>query len=64
MLALIRIFLAVSLLSYSCLPHAQTAGAPGPDPLQIVAEGRPLATVIVAAGAGELETTAAADLVK
>jgi hypothetical protein len=48
----------------SCLLHAQTAGAPGGEPLAIVQEGRPLATVIVSAAAGELEKAAAADLVK
>lgn len=47
---------ALSLLAWGA--HAQTA------PLQVVQDGRPLASVVVAADAGELEKAAAADLVK
>jgi hypothetical protein len=62
---LFRIFAAALVpLLWSCLLHAQTAGAPAGDPLVVVQEGRPVATVIVSAQAGELEKAAAADLVK
>lgn len=46
------------------LPRAQTAGTPGPDLLAVVQDGRPIASVVVAPDAGELERAAASDLLK
>jgi hypothetical protein len=55
---------ALALLAFSSLALAQMAGAPTSDPLVIVQQGRPVATVVVASAAGENEKAAAADLVK
>ena len=57
----------VALLAVIALPgvvRAQLAGEAVPDPLRVVQDGRPLATVVIAADAGENEKLAAADLVK
>jgi hypothetical protein len=55
---------ALLLLMTSCLLRAQSAGTPGPDMLAVVQDGRPIASVVVAQDAGELERAAASDLVK
>ncbi|HEX7887961.1 MAG TPA: DUF4838 domain-containing protein [Ramlibacter sp.] len=59
-----RLLAALALVMASTFAGAQTAGAPGPDPLSIVSNGRAVASVIVADDAGEQEKLAAADLVK
>jgi hypothetical protein len=60
----VRIVGAIALLAASTLIRAQTAGTPDPDLLAIVRDGRAVASVVVAADAGQQERLAAADLVK
>jgi hypothetical protein len=61
----IRLAAASSTLALcSCWLHAQVAGAPAAEPLAVVQDGQPVASVFVAQDAGELERAGAADLVK
>lgn len=65
MATLLRVLAAGLLLTtFPLLAGAQVAGRAGPEMLRIVADGRPLASVVVAAGAGDGEKQAGADLVK
>ena len=59
-----RLLVALALVVAFPFAHAQTAGAPGPDPLAIVSNGRAVASLVVADDAGEQERLAATDLVK
>ena len=59
-----RAALLACLLLLSPLLHAETAGAPAADTLWVVRGGQPLASVVLAADASDLEKAAAADLVK
>lgn len=62
---IVRTFLAALAIATAPLAAgAQVVGASGADPLFVVREGRASAAVVVAPDAGELEKSAASDLVK
>src|SRR4051812_40832333 len=59
-----NLFVAVAIWICTCGLLAQPVTGAGADALQVVQDGRPLATVYLSSSAGELEKAAAADLVK